>query len=41
MSTTTYVFPVSGVPERLADQAKVRLSVSGISRRLPRPAQFR
>jgi hypothetical protein len=37
MSTTTHVSPVSGVPARLADPAKVSVSVAGVSRRLPRP----
>ena len=34
MSHTTRVSPVSGVPARLDDQAKVWLSVAGVSRRL-------
>jgi hypothetical protein len=35
------LLPVSGVPARLADQAKVSLSVPGVSRCLPRPGRSR
>jgi hypothetical protein len=35
MSTTTHVSPVSGVPARLAEQAKASKSVASVSRRLP------
>ena len=41
MSHTTRVSHVSGVPARLADQAKVSVSVAGVSRRLPRPDRSR
>jgi hypothetical protein len=41
MSTTTHVSLVSGVPPRLADEAKASLSVAGVSLRLPRPDQSR
>jgi hypothetical protein len=41
MSTTTHVSGVSGVVARLADQAKARLSVARVSRRLPCLAQSR
>ena len=41
MSHTTRVSPVSHVPTRLIDQAKVWLDVAGVSRRLPRSALFR
>ena len=39
--TTTHVFPVSGVPVYLADQAKASLGVAGVSRRLTRPGASR
>jgi hypothetical protein len=34
MSTATHVYPVSGVPACLADQAKALLSVASVLRRL-------
>ena len=40
MSHTTRVSPVSGIPARLADQAKASVSVAGVSRCLPRPDWF-
>jgi hypothetical protein len=32
--------PVSGAPERLADQAKAPVGVAGVSRRLPCPGRW-
>jgi len=41
MSPTTRVFHVSGVPARLADQAKASASVAGVSGRLLRSVRSR